>query len=495
MVKKRATLNGSLAKNALSRRDFLRMTGAGLAGASLLGIAGCGQESGTQGSAGGDVWKQFRGTTIEFISENTAPTSAIAANLQPFKEKTGIDVQISQLELGELVQKVALDFGSGEGRYHVIYADPYQVLAPYYQGLANLNDFNEDDNFPSVPKGLQDFIPTQLTASGRFENDEDLLALPYDCPTMIWMYRKDLFEKYSDQMSQDLGFDPTPSDSVTWEQYYQIAEWFNDNAKQDVASGTGQMAKQYDSLMADFSDVLWAYGGNYFENGEQLGNLGSEDPGPSILDQPEAIEAATFYKKLVDIANPGSTTWDWTGVADAFKAGELAMMPDFHEFAASLEAPDSKVAGKVGYAPLPTGPARSANIWGGTGIGINSGAEEDKQGAAWLFLVWATSPETQRMGLFSKEGGGTPTRQSVYDMPEVQEATKPPSKAPNMLTYDAVSKAWDPGNIGLRPKIPSWNECDTTIYTEVSKMLAGDKSPEQAMRDAKQGFDKATGAA
>jgi multiple sugar transport system permease protein len=40
----------------------------------------------------------------------------------------------------------------------------------------------------------------------------------------------------------------------------------------------------------------------------------------------------------------------------------------------------------------------------------------------------------------------------------------PPSEMPNMLTYDAVSKAWEPENIGLRPKIPSWNECDTIIF-------------------------------
>jgi multiple sugar transport system substrate-binding protein len=134
-------------------------------------------------------------------------------------------------------------------------------------------------------------------------------------------------------------------------------------------------------------------------------------------------------------------------------------------------------------------------MYGGTGIGINSGAPEDEQKAAWLFLVWATSPETQRMGLFSEEGGGTPTRQSVYDMSEVQEAKKRPSEAPNMLTADAVSQAWESQNIGLRPKIQQWNRCDTVIFTELSKMLAGDKSPEQAMQDAKQGFDQATGAA
>ena len=76
-------------------------------------------------------------------------------------------------------------------------------------------------------------------------------------------------------------------------------------------------------------------------------------------------------------------------------------------------------------------------------------------------------------------------------MPEVKKAMEPPTNLPNLLTYDAVSEAWKPENIGLRPKIQSWNECDTAIYTEVSKMLAGQKTPEQAMKTAKQYFDEA----
>ena len=154
------------------------------------------------------MWKQFSGTTLNFVSENTSPTTAIAANLNPFRELTGINVNVLQLELGALVQKVALDIGSGEGAYQVVYADPYQIMAPYHEALADLNEFNNDDNLPSIPKGIDDFIPTQLAAAGRFGNEKNLYALPYDCPTMIWMYRKDLFHKYGDQMSQDLGFDP-----------------------------------------------------------------------------------------------------------------------------------------------------------------------------------------------------------------------------------------------------------------------------------------------
>ena len=54
---------------------------------------------------------------------------------------------------------------------------------------------------------------------------------------MIWMYRKDLFAKYGDQMKQDLGFDPTPKDSSTWEEFYKTSKWFKDHAD-DTGSPT-----------------------------------------------------------------------------------------------------------------------------------------------------------------------------------------------------------------------------------------------------------------
>jgi len=460
------------------------MAGAGLAGAAMVGAAGCGSGPGV--SASGAGWKRYSGATINFISENTAPTSAIAANLTPFKELTGINVEIQQLELTSLAQRVALDFGSRSGEYHVIYADAYQVMAPLYKGFTDLNTFIDDPKLPSVPKGTGDFIPTQLDAAGRFEGK--LFALPYDAPTLIWCYRKDLFEKYRDRMEADLGFDPMPSKNSTWDQYYEIARWFNEN-QDDVPYGAGQQAKQHDSLMCDFSNILWAHGGDYFENGQEVGKQGTTDPGPCTLDSPEAIAAATFYIELIQVAHPGSTSWDWNDLGEAFGAEQCAMCAEWHEFAAAWEA--GGLMGKVGYAPLPRGPARSANMYGGTGIGVNKYASQDEQGAAWLFVAWATAPETQLMDLKSSVGGGTPTRRSVYELPQVKNNKDPRTTMPNIITAPAVLEAWKPENIGLRPKIPSWNQCDTVIYSEVSAMLTAGKSPKDAMLDAKEQIDLA----
>jgi multiple sugar transport system substrate-binding protein len=92
-------------------------------------------------------------------------------------------------------------------------------LAPYYKGLQDLHKFIDDKNWPQVPGGIEDFVKTQLDADGRFEDPKALYTLPYDCPTLIWIYRKDLFDKYGSKMQTDLGFDPIPSNKITWEQY------------------------------------------------------------------------------------------------------------------------------------------------------------------------------------------------------------------------------------------------------------------------------------
>src|SRR3954453_22512392 len=157
-----------------TRRDVLRMAGAG--GAALW-LGGCGA-SNTAKPVAGDEWKQFAGTTLNFISENTAPTSAIAANLKPFTDMTGIEIKITQLELAALVQKVALDFASGLGSYQIVYADPYQILAPYHDALVDLNTMMKAPNLPK-PEDEGDLFPVHLAPAGRFVDKDKVYALPY----------------------------------------------------------------------------------------------------------------------------------------------------------------------------------------------------------------------------------------------------------------------------------------------------------------------------
>ncbi|CCO08829.1 Extracellular solute-binding protein family 1 [Desulforamulus hydrothermalis Lam5 = DSM 18033] len=444
-------------------------------------------------------WKQFAGVELNVISENTPPSSAIAANIKEFEEATGIKVNIQQMDLGTLVQKVGLDFSAGSSKYHVIYADPYQVLAKYSSKFVDLNELEKDPTLPKIPGGLEDFIQSQLEIDGYMGSKDKLYALPYDCPTMVLAYRTDVMAKIKDNFINEKGFDPTPNPNMTWEQYYQVAEYINKHAAElGVKYGTGHQAKQYDSLMCDFSNILNAYGADYFANRE-LGGIGAANPGKTALTTPEALQAFEFYNKLLKIAHPGSKSWDWNGLAEAFAAGEVAMAPEWHEFASMFENPEkSKVAGKVAWTTLPKGPKRSANIFGGTGIGINANASEKEKKAAWLFLVWATSPQTQLMILESPVGGATPSRTSVYNVASVKKAMEDPAseeakKMPNLTSMKATLEAWKAENAYGRPKVPQWPQIDTIVFTELSKMLAGQQDPKTTAESISKQVDALTG--
>jgi len=446
-------------------------------------------------------WKQFQGVQLNLISENTPPSSALAADIERFEKVTGIKVNIEQSDLSVVVEKVGLDINAKSAKYQVIYADPYQILSKNYKNFVDLNQFNNDPALPHIPGGLEDFFQSQLEVCGYMGSKDVLYALPYDAPTMVLAYRKDVFEKYKDQFMKDKGYDWTPSANMTWDQYYEVAEWINNKVKEGVITevkyGTGHQSKQYDSLMCDFSNVLAAFGGDYFK-AENLGSVGTTNPGKSLMTSPEAIKAAEFYKKLLSIAAPASTSWDWSGLAEAFAAGDVALAPEWHEFSSMFENPSkSKIVGKVGWSILPKGPVRNANIYGGTGVAISKYASEKEQKAAWLFLVWATSPQGQYAILKSDAGGSTPTRYSVYKLPDVikgmELGTEESKKMPNLLPMKATMDAWKMENVYMRPKIPQWPQVDTIVFTELSKMLAGKLSPEEAMKSIAKQCDELTG--
>ena len=56
--------------SSYSRRDFLRLTGTTVAGATIFGSL---RQSFAESPTDPKVWKQFSGTALNFISENTVP--------------------------------------------------------------------------------------------------------------------------------------------------------------------------------------------------------------------------------------------------------------------------------------------------------------------------------------------------------------------------------------------------------------------------------------
>lgn len=470
---------------SVDRRTFIRAGSA----VGIASVAGClGGGGGGGGNGGGGAPSDVEpASSISFISESTPPSVAINEIIGEFTDETGIEVDITLTPFDNYSERLASDINSQSGNIQVFYADPYIVGSRYYPDMQPLDPYIESDDYADIPNGTEDFIESHLNACGYFGDGDSLRGLPYDCPTMLWAYRTDIIENYGDQAESDLGFPFEPGRERTWEEYYQMAEWINENVD-EVEYGTGHQAQQHDSLQCDFHNVFWAYGGEDVEGfSGRMGQEWPDDPQPNFSGE-NGVEAAQFYNQLLDIAHPGSTSWTWDGVGQAFAQSEIAMTPEWHEFNAMFANPDdSQVAENVGWALLPQGSERSVNLYGGAGVAINGHSTPEEKKAAWQFLVWATSPEVQMRAL--EMAGGTPTRHSVYEREEVQQAAEQPteeSEYPNVVP--PVQEAWTEENVGMRPKTPKWIELNEVLYSELSQMIAGGQSAEQAMQAVDEGW-------
>jgi len=205
------------------------------------------------------------------------------------------------------------------------------------------------------------------------------------------------------------------------------------------------------------------------------------------------------FKEIADVSHPDNLANGTLELNTVYQSGDIAMQVQYHEFAASIEdEKTSKAAGgKTAYAPCPKGEAswivNGGQAVNGTncgigGIGINGNASEDMQRAAYIFCVYATSANLQYDVL--KGLGGTPTRKSVLERPDVIAAKQRPTTMPNALTFDAV---YDHGirdpHFVLGPKVPEGNEYHSIIATEVQRCVAGSSSAEETCQSIKSQID------
>lgn len=437
--------------------------------------------------------RQFEGMTLRFIVENNRHATILLNKSQEFSELTGINMKIIAVDFDTLVQKINLDFISKAGQYQVVYVDPYQTLNRFYDCFDVLNGYNDNPALPHVKGFMDDFSEFQTKTISYFLDDKNVYTIPFDSTTMIMFYRKDIFEKYADQFYHEMGYDWTPGKKgFTWERYIEVARWIDKNVPNDeVKYGCGAMAQEHNSIFCEFSNVLSAYGGDYFTD-ENINTLGRKSfSSINVLDD-TFVQALDVYKRMVQAAAPESVNWNWTDAADAFRNGEIAMMLNWDENYPYLDDPEySKVSGKVGCAILPYGSEKSANIFGGSGIGINKFATDEEKEAAWLFIVWATSQQMQRDILINPEGGNLPSRLSVYEEPDIKRELNEDKSSEPILNDELVKtvlQAWEPENLYLRPKVSNFYYIEQVLNKNLHNFVKGDTTSFDASQKIYQEF-------
>ncbi len=503
-------------KNSISkrvnRRDFLKL-GGGVATYLGAGSVAVGLNSMIKrrsvyaASSDAAKWKQYDGSKLVFMSENTPPSFAIRDNLKTFYDLTGIEVEILTDDLPVVQQKVGIDLRSGQADFHLNYIQDKPIGSPFAGFYEDLSRYTQDNTLPQDPEGYGEdvWFENYLKACGVYYQPGRIVAFPYDCAVACTFYRQDLFEKLSKDFEKEYGYRMEYTSETTWKNVYDFAVFFKkvrESGNRDIPYGYAQHQGSFAwTTQLDIQRMLFANGRWTEFNVDD--KLGSREPGKTNWGDAQSVKIMQMYKDQADVSHPDNLANGTLQLNTVYQAGQIAMQVQYHEFAASIEDPKTSKAagGKTAYGPCPKGdpewivnggPAVNGCNCGIGGIGINGGASEDLKRAAYIFAIWATSKNVQFDVL--RGLGGTPTRKSVMDIAGVNKARHRPTNMPNALTFDAV---YDHGikdpHFVLGPKIPEVNEYHRILANEAQRCIAGEKTADEACESIREQVDEANG--
>jgi multiple sugar transport system substrate-binding protein len=287
--------------------------------------------------------------------------------------------------------------------------------------------------------------------------DGSISGLPAFVDPWILFYRKDLFAQ------KGLKAPKTLAEMEEFAQKFHAAPKFY-----------GFVARGLKNANAPAWDwVLFSMGGNF-----------QTKDGKASVNTPEAEKAMDYYAGMLRrFAPPGVVNFNWYECSSAFMQDQVAQYFDGVNFASQFEDKEkSKIAGKVGYAVLPAGPAGHFSPIFGNAVAVS--AQSKVPGPAYFFAQWATSKRSAVKELLAGTGSA---RTSVWSDPEVKAKPKMPAD-----WYQAYVDSLKIGRLGL-PEIVAVTEYRDIIGVAIQKAIEGAKSADvlaQAQKEFQEVLDK-----
>jgi sorbitol/mannitol transport system substrate-binding protein len=353
------------------------------------------------------------------------------AKLTPslFTKKSGIKVKYTILDEGKLRQVTTRDVGSGGKAFDAVMIGPYE--APQFGAAGLLKDLtplakaNKAYNY----KDLIPAVRNALSAKGH------MYASPFYGESSFLMYRKDVLAK------NDVKMPLHP----TWQQVASAAR----KIKTSSMAGICLRGKPgWGDLGAAFTTVLNTFGGTWWSaksNGK---------PDKAQVDQPAFKTALDFYANLVqDAGEKDAANSSYNECLTQYQAGKVAMWYDATVAAGFLEANDSPVKGKNGYAFAPVNKTKASGWLWTWALAIPKSSRNPAD--AWKYIAWATGPQYLKAAGPRVKGGWAAippgTRLSTYRIPQYKKAAK--AFAATTLAAMKAAPITNPGTT-KRPGLP-----------------------------------------
>ncbi|MGW1723921.1 ABC transporter substrate-binding protein [Streptomyces sp. NPDC002306] len=430
-----------------------RATLAAVAAGTLLAplLSGCWVGAGGAGSGGDSI--------NVLMVNNPQMTELRKLTAAHFTRETGIEVNFTVLPENDVRDKISQDFANQAGQYDVATLSNYEIpiyakngwLEPMDAYVAEDPAYDEQDVLTPMRRSL--------TA-----DDGKLYGQPFYGESSFLMYRKDVFA------AKGLTMPAHP----TWTQVADLAARA-DGAEPGMKGICLRGLPGWGEVMAPLTTVVNTFGGTWFDQDWK-----------ARLDSPEFRKATTFYVDLVrEHGESGAAQSGFAECLNNMTQGKVAMWYDATSAAGSLEAADSPVKGRLGYAPAPVERTESAGWLYTWAWGIQKASRNPDK--AWKFVSWASGKEYEQLVGDEVGWADVPAgkRASTYENPDYRAE----AAAFQEMTREAIEGA-RPDDPGVQPRpapgiqfvgIPEFTDLGTKVSQEISAAIAGRQSVDSAL--------------
>ena len=442
-------------------RNKRALTAGVLALSSALVLSACSSDDSDGGdSAGGNV-------TLNLATVNNGQMKDMEQLKTEYeKANPGTTVNFQVMEEADLRSAVTADVASGAGQYDIVTIGAYET--PQWGANEWLVDLTEDLK-ADAEYDVEDILPPVRDVNSY---EGKLFAVPFYGESSILMYNKEIL----DAAGVTLTANPT------WQQVADAAKKVNTAD----SSGICMRGKPgWGDLFAPLTTVVQTFGGSWYDMEWN-----------ATVNTPEWKEAITFYKTMLDESGQADpVSYSFNECLTALKEGKTAMWADASVAASMLEAADSPVKGKMGYAHMPvTKTTESGWLWSWN---LAVPASTKNKDAAIDFVKWATSKEYHQLVGTTIGWANVPpgARTSTYELPEYKEAAA--AFAP--ITLDVMTSV-NPKQPGVNPQpwvgiqyvsIPEFQDVGNQCAQLVADYIADRSSVDDALAKCQEIAQKA----
>ena len=364
----------------ISRREFVTRSAATVAGATL----GASLLSSGVDAASAEKWKppNFNGTTVNALMVSGEDDAEPLRDAVPaIKKLFGINLVVTDLEIGAMHDKALASLRAGIGTYDVIDvlgfwvaefvgAGYFTPLEPFVKGR-KLTPPNWD--FHDFPRQQLDYVGYFNTKQQSFGTPGTLYLIPgaHSGPAMMY-YRTDILAAH--------GL-PVPK---TWSEYLHTVKTVH-NPSKGIYGNVFVGANDPSLFLVDWYSRFLTLGGKLMSGSPQQHTFRSH------LDSPIGIKALQTILDVKPYAPPGVDSYGFTESVDAMETGKVALQLMWATIAGPLFDPtQSKVVGKVAAGLIPGDRKhRGESVRGGWGLGIPKNSNNKE--AAWEVIQYFAS--------------------------------------------------------------------------------------------------------